>query len=611
MQGPGGGGYYPPSTYIQQAGYVQYGSNFQQLKRNPSSKGGKGHASTIMYGGSNINTIGYQHAHHGSGHALTNFQPPPTYSPPSTSYVQHPSVSKYVPPRTACTNSGGAYSGGSIDPPLSRSNASLWRSRLAPHLTEVTPMSRDAGSYHGAQQSIQQSIQKHDRVRLEGRPEDGIVLSVNRGEATAVVRWTSQPKPERPTDWSVQTVNLRRLTRSSERRQGAVVSIQPGPRESESIVSQSVASSSLCLSQIDVAIANAKARQRQGKAIEASSPRVGGPSSPRGGKGGKVSGNTDEAKWSRALTDPWTLSTLSDEFITRQYNRDREVTLNALVDAAKHCMLRTGEKRASRSVDEEAEESEVSLVVERSVVSLVDPLSRARIEIPARGKTCKHVSCFDLRTHVSFWCESKPKKNTKKVAWSCPICHGSAKWNELKIDRLQVEALAAVSSNVRDIYVSPSGEEWSAQPFAEKGKAASGTERAEERSAVQAKTDSKPKLITVISLDSDDEDKTAPVTCKGEDDKSTSSGCEVVKPALEPELDTNQNKALKPPTAQLQAQRNQPEVIDLVSSDDDNDHTAPVSKRQRTAADDFSKDALEKFFADEDMEGFEDFGNDD
>ena len=47
------------------------------------------------------------------------------------------------------------------------------------------------------------------------------------------------------------------------------------------------------------------------------------------------------------------------------------------------------------------------------VVSLQDPLSRLRIQKPARGAACRHVSCFDLLTYLQF--------NRKNRKWKCPI----------------------------------------------------------------------------------------------------------------------------------------------------------------------------------------------
>jgi hypothetical protein len=46
-------------------------------------------------------------------------------------------------------------------------------------------------------------------------------------------------------------------------------------------------------------------------------------------------------------------------------------------------------------------------------LSLKCPISLSRIKIPVRGKHCKHVQCFDLRSFV------------EENSWICPCCNSS------------------------------------------------------------------------------------------------------------------------------------------------------------------------------------------
>jgi hypothetical protein len=53
-----------------------------------------------------------------------------------------------------------------------------------------------------------------------------------------------------------------------------------------------------------------------------------------------------------------------------------------------------------------------------TVISLRDPLSFLPIKVPARGRHCRHIQCFDLQTYVDM--------NQVQPTWKCPICHASS-----------------------------------------------------------------------------------------------------------------------------------------------------------------------------------------
>lgn len=46
-------------------------------------------------------------------------------------------------------------------------------------------------------------------------------------------------------------------------------------------------------------------------------------------------------------------------------------------------------------------------------VSLKCPITQRRITIPARGRDCKHIQCFDLESYL--------KLNVDKGTWKCPV----------------------------------------------------------------------------------------------------------------------------------------------------------------------------------------------
>jgi len=47
-------------------------------------------------------------------------------------------------------------------------------------------------------------------------------------------------------------------------------------------------------------------------------------------------------------------------------------------------------------------------------ISLNCPLSYSRINIPAKGKACKHIQCFDLYSYLDM--------NQRNPKWKCPVC---------------------------------------------------------------------------------------------------------------------------------------------------------------------------------------------
>ena len=60
-------------------------------------------------------------------------------------------------------------------------------------------------------------------------------------------------------------------------------------------------------------------------------------------------------------------------------------------------------------------------------LSLKCPISCRRITLPARGKDCPHIPCFDLQTYLIM--------NAEKAQWKCPICNRPALLEGLEVDQ--------------------------------------------------------------------------------------------------------------------------------------------------------------------------------
>ncbi|VDP54148.1 unnamed protein product [Schistosoma margrebowiei] len=59
-------------------------------------------------------------------------------------------------------------------------------------------------------------------------------------------------------------------------------------------------------------------------------------------------------------------------------------------------------------------------------VQLLCPLSKCRIEVPVRGRNCRHVQCYDATTYLII--------NERKPTWNCPVCDGKAVYEDLIVD---------------------------------------------------------------------------------------------------------------------------------------------------------------------------------
>jgi hypothetical protein len=78
-----------------------------------------------------------------------------------------------------------------------------------------------------------------------------------------------------------------------------------------------------------------------------------------------------------------------------------------------------------------------ALSVLESRVSLRDPLSFQRIQVPAKGRRCRHDASFDLATFIAH--------GARRSTWNCPVCDAAALVDDLRVDALLSEALAGLS----------------------------------------------------------------------------------------------------------------------------------------------------------------------
>jgi len=72
----------------------------------------------------------------------------------------------------------------------------------------------------------------------------------------------------------------------------------------------------------------------------------------------------------------------------------------------------------------ESSDSDLGLAAHK--ISLLCPIIKIKMTLPAKSIHCKHLRCFDLQAFIS--------SNKMRPSWICPICWVSCKLDDLKID---------------------------------------------------------------------------------------------------------------------------------------------------------------------------------
>ncbi len=71
-------------------------------------------------------------------------------------------------------------------------------------------------------------------------------------------------------------------------------------------------------------------------------------------------------------------------------------------------------------------------------LSLICPLTKKKLELPARGTNCQHLECFDLRSYLSLTHDS--------ILTNCPICKSYFVKSTLRIDTFILNILSNENS---------------------------------------------------------------------------------------------------------------------------------------------------------------------
>jgi E3 SUMO-protein ligase PIAS1 len=84
-----------------------------------------------------------------------------------------------------------------------------------------------------------------------------------------------------------------------------------------------------------------------------------------------------------------------------------------------------------------------TIALDQLKISLLCPLMKTRMNIPARTKTCSHLQCFDLLNYLNM--------NEKRPSWKCPQCNANAHFDNLIVDQYFMDLLKAVEQNVEEV----------------------------------------------------------------------------------------------------------------------------------------------------------------
>ncbi|XP_040990726.1 E4 SUMO-protein ligase PIAL2 isoform X2 [Juglans microcarpa x Juglans regia] len=84
-----------------------------------------------------------------------------------------------------------------------------------------------------------------------------------------------------------------------------------------------------------------------------------------------------------------------------------------------------------------------------SRISLHCPISYTRIKTPVKGRSCRHLQCFDFDNFVDI--------NSRRPSWRCPHCNQHVCYEEIRIDQNMVKVLREVGENVDEVIISADG----------------------------------------------------------------------------------------------------------------------------------------------------------
>jgi len=183
--------------------------------------------------------------------------------------------------------------------------------------------------------------------------------------------------------------------------------------------------------------------------------------------------------------------------------------------------------------------------------SLMCPLGKIRMGIPARATTCDHLQCFDASLYLQM--------NERKPTWTCPVCDKPAIYDNLHIDGYFQEVLR-LNQTSNEVTLKKDGS-W--EPLLPK------------KDRPEPQQEKRKSVVPVETLSDSDDDVAAPA----------GSACKVIDDSVIEEVSASGPVSAAPEKTKSSKG---PEIITLESSSDEDDDSSddeeeeqPPAKRQR------------------------------
>eukprot|EP00127_Corallochytrium_limacisporum_P005212 Clim_evm29s201 gene=Clim_evmTU29s201 len=213
----------------------------------------------------------------------------------------------------------------------------------------------------------------------------------------------------------------------------------------------------------------------------------------------------------------------------------------------------------------------------KEIISLKCPIMFTRIKLPARGKECNHLGCFDATNYLMM--------NENRPTWNCPLCHKIVTYSDMVVCMWTMDVLKNTRDTIGSVEVAKDGT-WNI-----KDEDVTDSEDEDDHDGGDKAKDEAP----VFELLDDDED--APTTQQREQQQQQQNNAPGNGTVIQNggaghkrKADSHDQTASAPkrPSSapgSTTKRRSEPEVVDLTldSSDDEDAQPPPPRHRPRTS----------------------------
>lgn len=109
----------------------------------------------------------------------------------------------------------------------------------------------------------------------------------------------------------------------------------------------------------------------------------------------------------------------------------QKLTWNDLLVELKKRPVRASDK--TKELIKKSMENDADMGVDCMFATVKDPLTKLRMKLPARGKDCIHMQCFDAIQFLQM--------NEQKQTWTCPLCKKKLKFENIEVDEFFLNML--------------------------------------------------------------------------------------------------------------------------------------------------------------------------